>query len=142
MANEVAAIAQHLRSSNNICAHLNFRDLRKMLKLPTTGPDPQCLHCSACKLKRHPQPKVSAKRSTTQGHRFHLDIFFALGKPWQMVVDCMSRRSWPQKLKSKDECLAKFVLLVVWFYKDKYPLKTAFVRTDAEQQQEVGRILQ
>jgi hypothetical protein len=50
-----------------------------------------------------------------------------------MVVDCMSRRSWPQKLKSKDECLAKFMLLVAWFYEDKYPLKTAFVRTDAEQ---------
>ena len=36
----------------NICAHLNFRDLRKILKLPTTGPDPQCLHCASCKMKR------------------------------------------------------------------------------------------
>ena len=50
-----------------------------------------------------------------------------------MVVDCMSRRSWTQKLRSKNERLVKFRLLVEWFYKDKYPLKTAFVRTDAEQ---------
>ena len=66
-------------------AHLNFRDLRKMLNLPTTGPDPQCLYCAQTKLKRHPQPKVSAKRSQTQGHRFHLDIFlrWASHGKWQ-----------------------------------------------------------
>ena len=50
-----------------------------------------------------------------------------------MTVDCATRRSWVQKLKSKDECLPKFKMLVDWFYKDKHPLKTAFARTDAEQ---------
>jgi hypothetical protein len=91
------------------------------------------LYCAQTKLKRQPQPKVSTKRSETQGHRFPLDIIFALGKPWQMTVDCATRRSWVQKLKLKDECLPKFKMLVDWFYKDKHPLKTAFARTDAEQ---------
>ena len=38
-------------------AHLNFRDLRKMLNLPTTGPDPQCLYCAQTKLNGSHSPR-------------------------------------------------------------------------------------
>ena len=83
-ATEGMAQMQKLLFLHCCLSHLNFRDLRQLLKLPIHGPNPGCATCSQVKVKAWSAPKKSLKRASFIVQRIHLDTFFARGlKPWQ-----------------------------------------------------------
>ena len=128
--------AQELLDKHNCFGHLNWADLRLALGYKASKDNPDCLACDIGKQKQGSLPKQAKvhKRATRVLGRFHLDIFFSRGNrfKFQMAVDDYTRRNFIAVIDSKAEALPAFKKLKMWLEKQKYPLKIAITRTDAE----------
>jgi len=130
-----STLAARLLNAHYLLGHLGFRALRRLLGYPLSDDNPTCFACVIAKARPSPSPAVSLKpRAQRELQRLHFDLGFGknCSTIFALFVDDFSGKMWAEELKTKDLAFPAFKSLKAKLENEKYPLKLAFFRTDAD----------
>ena len=130
-----SSLAQRLLNAHYLFGHIGFRSLRRFLGYPASDDNPTCFACVIANARPSSSPAVSLKpKAQRELQRLHFDLGFGKNSEhiFCLFVDDFSRKMWAEEVKTKDLAFPAFKSLKAKLENEKYPLRLAFFRTDAD----------
>ena len=130
-----STLAQRLLNAHYLFGHIGFRSLRRFLGYPASEDNPTCFACVIANARPSSSPAISLKpKAQRELQRLHFDLGFGKNSEhiFCLFVDDYSRKMWAEEVKTKDLAFPAFKSLKSKLENEKYPLRLAFFRTDAD----------